>query len=394
MAGIQIGIASETKAFKQGVETGIIKPLDKAVDALDDLGKSRGPDQLEDGLKDAQKASERLQDETKDTARTIEKEYRDSYRKLKDSADDGYSGVKEGARSAKEEVIQNFSEVASSFDGSAQGIADGIQGTFGGLASSLPLPLGLAAGAIGVIGGTIASDWAANTEKMKEDANEWAQTFIENGGKVLTAGTIAAKGLDILQNQFEEVTKNATAWGVSQETAAAAMAGSQTALDQVTKSVGGLKDKYDEILRTEDPFDKFGNANGPLAAAEQAWRNAKGSLDVVTGAMDLGAKQADIYSYFLRDLATNTEGATTAVDEFGDSVITLPDGKQIYIDAETGQATDNVDAIEKRIYGMPSTKNVTVTVDYRGFDEAERKLANLARDRTVVVGTRIGNQVW
>ena len=34
--GIEIGVASETKAFKQGVESGIITPLEDAVEALDD----------------------------------------------------------------------------------------------------------------------------------------------------------------------------------------------------------------------------------------------------------------------------------------------------------------------------------------------------------------------
>jgi len=81
--GIEIGVASDTKAFKQGVETGIIDPLDNAIMALTDLGNSKGPEELERSLDEASDATERLKSETKSTADAIDQEFRSSYKSLK-----------------------------------------------------------------------------------------------------------------------------------------------------------------------------------------------------------------------------------------------------------------------------------------------------------------------
>ena len=44
MAGYTVGINSETKAFKQGIDSGVIAPLEDAQRELIELGKSRGPE--------------------------------------------------------------------------------------------------------------------------------------------------------------------------------------------------------------------------------------------------------------------------------------------------------------------------------------------------------------
>jgi hypothetical protein len=85
--------------------------------------------------------------------------------------------------------------------------------------------------------------------------------------------------------------------------------------------------------------------------------------------MDIGQQTAGYYSRMLRDLAANTDGAKSIVDEFGDSITSLPDGTTIYIDAETGRATTKVDDIKQKIYSIPDkTAVVRVEVDSSAWD--------------------------
>lgn len=135
-----------------------------------------------------------------------------------------------------------------------------------------------------------------------------------------------------------------------------------------------------------------GGTLGVLTQEEQKAAAAADALNLLTGEMDRGAQQADVYSRLLADTARATEGATEAVDEFGDTVITLPDGKQVYIDAETGQATSNVDAISQKIYGVKD-KNVTISastrVDTSEYDRVVRKISGTTlkiNTRTVTSG--------
>ena len=366
----EIRIASETGAFEKGIKSGVIQPLEDVTDALKTLEKASGKstDGLARELEKAGEKSQELRREIKRTADAIEDDFKKGYKSAGDAADDGFRRMGSSAEEVSSELKQNLGETFSSFRGDLEDLPQIAQDTLGGLAGSgalggIPGLVATAAGAAGIgllIG---AFDQAGEAqERLKEKAGEWAEAFIENGSRVLSTAQVTAKGMDLIANNYAEVAANAEKWGVSEQTAAAAMAGSETAIGQVEKAVSGLRDEYERMLKTEDPFDEFGNANGNLLTAEKNWRSARDALGEVTGAMTLGAQQADVFSYFLQDVAANTEGATTKVDEFGDSIVTLPDGTTIYIDAETGQATTDVDAIERRIYGLPN-RTVTLTAN-------------------------------
>lgn len=217
---IEIGIASETKAFKQGIESGVIKPVEDATNKLDAMGRSRGPGQLEDGLRDAQRASERLQKEVKETANSIEDKFRASYREMARSADTGFDRSREAVRGFKDEARQNFAEVASSFDGTAQGIADGIQGTLGGAAIAVGGVAGLAIGALGAVGGAVVQQVTADAEAAEERVQEMYDAFIESGVQYLTQ----QQALDALSaitgdpERVKELQKQADDLGLSIQT--------------------------------------------------------------------------------------------------------------------------------------------------------------------------------
>ena len=55
--GINIPIASDTREFSQGVNRGVIEPLEDAADSLDDVAKAgdKAGQKLEDGFEDARR---------------------------------------------------------------------------------------------------------------------------------------------------------------------------------------------------------------------------------------------------------------------------------------------------------------------------------------------------
>lgn len=390
--GYTVGIASETKAFKQGIESGVIEPLEDAQKELLELGKSRGPEQLERALKDAEKATDRLKDETKDTARVIEQEYRDSYRKLKSSSDDGIGHAKEGLQDFKQEANQTARESAASFDGSAESIVDVFQeisaNAFGGFG-----PAGAVAGLAAAAGIGLAmagfEDIQEAEEESKKRAGEWAQAYIEAGGKVLSAATTTAVGLDIATDpeRFEKAKQNAKNWGVDVSVAIAAMAGETWALKAANDSLAETENKLQrEMENTGIQYPEMVDNLTSVTLAASAGRT---ELDGIAGEMRRGGEQADAYSRYLAEVAKNTAGATSITDEFGDSVTSLPDGTTIYIDAETGQATSNVDAIEKKIYGVPDAE---INAYVNGVNQVRVDLDALTKPRTVSITAKLNAQ--
>jgi hypothetical protein len=343
---IQIPVGLETTEVRKGAKDAE-KALENLEDAVGDAGKggAKDLDKIEDELKDVQKASKKTGD---DVGRNM---------------DDGFKKAGDGASTFKDEADGTAREVAASFDGSAESIAGGFQElAANALAGFGPggAVLGLAAAAGIGIGTALFQDAQEASEELKESAGEWAQAYIDEGSTVLSSMTLVARGLDIIQNHYDDVVKNSELWGVSREKAAAAMAGSKSDIDDITKSIGT---QWDAVQKQIDADGKL--TSGTSAQKFELLEAAK-ALGGVTKAMEMGADQASVYSRLLIDQARNTEGATETVDEFGDTIIALPDGHQVYIDAETGQATDNVDAITAKIYSVPST-TVKVNVDTSAF---------------------------
>jgi len=199
--GIAIPILSETKAYRQGLETGVIKPTEDAQKALDNLGKSRGPEQLERDLRDAQTASARLERETQETARAIEQNFREAYAQLRQSSATGTSRAKQDLDELGNEARSNLSETLSSFDGTAEGFADGIMGTLGGVVSALG-PGGAVAATIGALGlGVFLADMqkaGEASDALKTKASDLARAWIE-------AGDTSAAGVQMLVDNLTEL---------------------------------------------------------------------------------------------------------------------------------------------------------------------------------------------
>lgn len=241
MAGktFSVGIASETKAFKQGIETGVIAPVKTSIEALDKLANSRGPEQLEDGMRDAQRQTERLGDEVKDTARDIEREFRDSYSGVKRSADDAHDGIKRGANEAKDEVTSTAREGAASFSGEWSDVGDVVQESLANAFSGFG-PGGALVGILAAAGAgaliTSLQDAQAESDALKEKFKDMYKSAAEEGRNYLDEAQIIAEANDLIFNperaeEEKRLRKEAAALGLDASTYILAMAGDEEAIN-------------------------------------------------------------------------------------------------------------------------------------------------------------------
>ena len=344
---IEIALASETKAFRQGIESGVSKPLEDAIKELRELGDADGADRLEASLKEAQRATEKLADETKVTAARIEREYRDAYRQARRSAEDFEDGSRQGMskvgeRSAEvgQEVRQNLGEgIANAARGDFEALSDTIGDTFGGAVAGIG---GLGTAALGVAGalglGAVTAAFQAiqqEQERAAEAAARWAEAFITAGGEVVGAAHTVAEVTSIATDpeRYKQAQDNARNWGIDVSTAMRAMAGDATAL---TIAQDGVNQKMVD-------YEAQGSKTSETALnLRNQWEAGKNSLQQLNGDMEAGRTAARNVSDALLAVVAASSDAAVEVDELGNKVVTLPDGAEIMINAKTGQATQDV----------------------------------------------------
>lgn len=396
----------------------------KIVDAAREAGKS--DDDIRDALrnygvnaKDAERAIGRLGDEFKETGRDgkrglddLEDSLRDvqqQSKKTERSIDDigsvghkAFDKAAEGAEEFKNEAKQSVKETAASFSDVTDAV-DLVQEVAANAFSGFG-PAGVVAGAAAAIGiGAAVSGFEAVSkaeEESRERASEWAEAYVEAGGKILSAATTTGLALDIITDpeKFKTAQTNAKNWGTDVSTAVAAMAGETWALSAANEA---LSKQEEAAASNAVKLADGGEALADMLVGQTSEANAgRAALEQLNREMQLGGEQADAYSQYLQQVAKHTEGASKIVDEFGDSVVALPDGTTIYIDAETGQATKDTQSIEDKIYGIRD-KHVTVSVgaDVSAADRTIRRFIN--QGRQIKIGSRVigpagdgGNGGW
>lgn len=384
---IKIDFISNVRDLLRGTDDAE-KALEDVADSLDDMARD-----AKNGGRDAEKAVERLEDSFRDAARRA-KDVGDAGDKAGDDVRRGMRRAEDGVEEFKDEANSTAREAAASFDGSAESVADAFQeiaaNAFAGFG-----PAGAVAGLAAAAGiGLAASGFTAMGEeeqKSRERAAEWAQAYIEAGNRVLTAAQTTAKGLEIFGDEelYAKAKDNAKNWGVDVSIAVAAMAGETWALDAAQAALADRQSKLDAALETTQ-VGLDGTTDG-YADLHAQIQNGKTSLSQLTGEMQAGQTAADEYSRFITAIADNTAGATSVVDEFGDRIVSLPSGQTVYIDAETGQATMDVDAITSKIYSVPDG-NATIKVngDTTDIDNKLRRLSGT----TLKIGAKIVTSGW
>lgn len=411
--GYQVGITSETKAFKQGIDAGVIEPLEDAQKELLELGRNRGPMALEESLKDAQDASEKLADETKRTADAIEREYRDSYRKMRQASENaidggraGMSRLRDGAQEVTQEVGQNLGEAVSSIRGDLTDLGQVGQDTLGGLAATLAStgPAGIAGAAVLAAGAVGLGAVTAELQKQQEGADKFrdrisdvyrsaaedGRTFIDEQSKISAA-------LDILfdperADDLKQAQEDSARLGIDLSRILAAQTGDMGALSEVQSAIAAVQQKALQNTNLAERWD------ADLTDLYGRWE----SIGQVT---DENARKAvtarQITSDYLLDAIAKADTATEEVDEFGNRLIHLPDGKDIIIDAKTGQASENLAKFKGDADGVIDHVNGRAVVIKARVDtsDADRSLIRfINQGRQIKIGSRIvgpaGNGGW
>lgn len=201
--GYSVGLAVDGSAARKGIETGLIDPVENAQEALIELGKSKGPEQLEKDLDAAAQATKDLKKETKATAEAIADEYRRSYAQMKDAQRDANRSAEAGMEELKDESRSTAKEAAASFDGSAESIVDMFQevsaNAFAGFG-----PAGVIAGIAVASGIGVATQAFSDNQAASEEAT---QRVREYGLQIIEAGRDSA-ALEYVSENLKAIVSN------------------------------------------------------------------------------------------------------------------------------------------------------------------------------------------
>lgn len=239
---------------------------------------------LDEMAKDGQRDGEKLEKSFRDIA-TQAKRADKQVEKVGDTGKAGFGKASSAAGEFKDEALQNFSEIASSFDGSMGSISELAQGTLGGVASALP-GIGAAAGIAALGIGAITSELQAAQERAEETKQAIVADFLELGD-ALDESAVAERVKGILGDKslLAQAKLLADLLDITVGEAALAMAGdfdsAGTSIEDVRKAIENApssvdsknwQDLKDTIQFTEDGFkagreaaDAFKDAQGKAA---------------------------------------------------------------------------------------------------------------------------------
>ena len=319
----EIGIAADTRGFDEGVRNGIIKPLEKAEDAFKDLEKAasdagadgaKGVSRLDDSIDDARKSTEKLERSTKD---------------IGDSGKREFGKAADAGREFKDETLSNVSEITSSFDGSMESVGELVQGTLGGLATTAIPGIGIAAaGAAAGVG--VITEAFNKAGEAADDARDSAFQFAYD-----VQGALDKAGY----------TERVAQWTGDTEKLKQAQDIAKVSGQDVVDVIDALASGGDKLDGLWEAFEEGANttdvATGRALELEGALKGTReGYLN--------GADAARLAAKMTYDYALSAGEATGKTDDLGNAVYTLPDGKEIVVDANTKTAYEDLDAVEKR----------------------------------------------
>lgn len=329
----------------------VSKALDGVADSLDGVAREgdRSGDKLErtfrDMVRDADKAGRAMRDVGDDAHKGFDKTAK-SAKQAADAVDDATSEMKNEAK-------QNFSEMSSSFDGSMQSIGDLAQSTLGGLASSDIPGVGVAAGLAALGVGVLTQSITDMQEKAAETTQNVIDQFLELGD-ALDAEAVKSRVRDIFASEDtrKQAQLLADLMGIDVSQAALAMAGDFDAAGVSSSAM----------------WDAINNAPGDVSL--DTWMGLQNTINATNSGLEAGATAAAAYSDAMSrkasaDLAAAiaTGEVTESVDELGNKLYALPDGKQIMIAADTGRATTDIKGFKGNLEGVPQEVKVRLIAD-------------------------------
>lgn len=365
--GLSIDIAANTSAAQRGIKD-LSKTLDGVADSLDDVAAdaARDGDRVERSFRDMVKAAQdagrengRAFSKSSQALEDVERQAKRTERAVDDIGDGGHKSfgkMGEAAEEVTQEMGQNLGEAVSSIRGDLTDLGQVGQDTLGGLAATLAGsgPAGIAGAAALAAGAVGLGLVTAEMEKQKEQAEALRTRMVTAYGDAAQAGldyldvaTIIADTQDLINNperaeEYQKVLETQKITGIDLSTIYKANAGDLDALrivqDQMNaarheaaeagEEVNLIEGIYgDSLKNTAEYWERTGTA------AEDASAKAQSSAQATS---DLLLKEIDTYGQLEQ-----------RVDDLGNAVVTLPDGKEILIDAKTGRATLDVSKFGK-----------------------------------------------
>ena len=324
------------------------RDIDKASDAVDDLG---------DGADDAAGKTEKISDAGNKVG--------DGLRDLGDIARDVLQG--------------DFGSAAESAIGALSGLAGSLAGGAVG---------GAIASAVGGIVGDWVSSWKKAAEESEKRINTWADSFIEANGRALNESQILSEAQKILTDdtgRLATAQKIADSTGMSLADSVRALAGDQDALSEASSRTA------DALAANADAMaDKSGSRQSMISDLVEQKRQLTEASDAIkqqSGEMDAAAGKAQVYADVLDNgasklyqLATASGKATGEVDDLGNAIYELPDGKEVVVNAQTQKASEDLDAFEQRKL-TAKTATLRLNIDdsaWRNYTPQQKRATILA----------------
>lgn len=342
--GISIGVASDTREFSKGVKDGVIKPLEGASDALDDVAKdgTKAGKKLEDAMDDARKETSDFKKEQSELGKAMARASEEGGSAMKRNTKDATSSAKRDLETLGDEAKANAAETFSSFDGSVESFGDMIQGTLGGIVSDMG-PMGAALGAAGAVGvGLIMAamgDAATATEEVKARTADLATEYI-------TTGNLGAESIEYLVGKLQDLAtesdginlaklaKTAKESGSSFKDLAQAYAGNSKGLKELWRD----GDKYLKQLQDEaDAADTSTSAGAAQYAQKIKQADAQRTyMDYLGQSLGIAKEAAAAEENYARAGGPELEAKAAAIESVQSSIDDAAGSWEDYQDAESG----------------------------------------------------------
>lgn len=356
-------------------------------------------DKLDGALDEMRRSGGRAGDDAADSLEDVERAARDAENAVDDIGANGSVGLRrisDTSREVGEEVRQNLGEgIANAARGDFSALADTIGDTLGGAVAGIGgvgFAAAAAAGAVGV--GALVAAFVQAEEKRKEleeRAADLANAYIEAGSTVLDEITIAGRLASLATTTDPKEKQNVedlTAALGDRAFALRVLAGDSAALASAQEILRGKEQELADLAPQQT--ENTGRRKTELGEEAIEVENLNRILGEQAGVQSSAAQSATDYSNALKQVLQDAGTATVQVDEFGNSIYTLPSGAQVLIDAETGQASTDVSNFKGDLNTIPkqTVADVRVRLDTSAWDNWTPRF----KTGVVAANVRIGRE--
>lgn len=256
-------------------------------------------------------------------------------------ASDDLTEIAEGS-SVAGEGLRGLGDIARDvLAGDFSSAAQGAIGSLGEIAAAA----GIGGAAGSAIFGAVSELVGALIEKFGEYGNKVAEVRDETSAALVDMG--GAFDAAALQGRIRDIVNDTDKWAqanlISQQTGLdlsvvlSGLAGDAEDAATTSQAFADVWDKIPGSVDTETLYDAKASLEGVTSALD----SAPAKIDAVSGAMERQASK-------LYEAATAAGVATGEVDDLGNQIVKMPDGKEVVIDAKTQKAYEDIDAVEKK----------------------------------------------